>query len=114
MDDMNETVQITMRRTGSDGTSCSKTCSSLKYDYSIEDYLREYDEHTRETIEDVADQLKCMSPTDLQSMVDRMDCEQHLQLQKLFNLWTCTYSSNHPKLETEETEETEEGEDYAF
>jgi hypothetical protein len=105
---MNETVQITMRRTGADGTSCSKMSSRLKYDYSIEDHLREYDEHTRETIDDVSDQLASMSPSDLQSMVDRMDCEQHMQLRTLFSSWTCTYSSNHPKLETEE------GEDYAF
>ncbi|MAG24740.1 hypothetical protein CMI47_04085 [Candidatus Pacearchaeota archaeon] len=108
MDDMDEQISISMRRKGSDGTSHVKTCSRLKYDYSIDDYLREYDEHSRETIEDVADQLACMSPSDLQSMIDRMGCEQHLQLQKLLNAWDCEYSSNHPELENEE------GEDYGF
>tara|TARA_Y100000034_G_scaffold120679_1_gene163907 strand:+ start:349 stop:684 length:336 start_codon:yes stop_codon:yes gene_type:complete len=111
MDDMNEQVKISMRRTGSDGTSRTKTCSRLKYDYSIDDYLREYDEHSRETIEDVADQLACMSPTDLQSMVDRMDCEQHLQLQKLFNAWSCEYSSNHPEMKKKKELEDD---DYGF
>tara|TARA_Y100000310_G_C20653884_1_gene800940 strand:- start:1078 stop:1410 length:333 start_codon:yes stop_codon:yes gene_type:complete len=110
MDDMNEQVSISMRRKGLDGTAHIKTCSRLKYDYSIDDYLREYDEHSRETIDDVCDQLACMSPTDLQSMVDRMDCEQHLQLQKLFNAWSCEFSSNHPDLE----DQRDEGEDYGF
>jgi|TARA_Y100000310_G_scaffold216111_1_gene217090 hypothetical protein len=108
MDDMNEQVKISMRRKGHDGTAHFKTHTRLKYDYSIDDYLREYDEHSRATIDDVADQLACMSPSDLQSMVDRMGCEQHLQLQKLLNAWTYEYSSNHPELENEE------GEDYGF
>ena len=86
---MDETIKNTMRRIGTRGSMCTKTCTRLKYGYSLEDHLREYDEHTRETIEDVTDQLASMSPTDLQSMVDRMDCEQHLQLKKLFNSWTC-------------------------
>jgi vacuolar-type H+-ATPase catalytic subunit A/Vma1 len=108
MDDLNEKVKIVMRRVSRDGTSCTKTHIRLKYDYSLEDHLREYDYNTSDTIDSLLDQLACMAPTDLQKMIDRMDCERHLQLQKLLSAWTCEYSTNHPELEDEE------GEDYGF
>ena len=111
MDDMNDKIEIIMRRANNDGVSCVKRHSRLKYDYSLEDHLIEYDNHTRDTIEDLLDRLTCMSPTDLQKMIDTMGCELHLQLQELLNAWSCEFSSNHPNLEKKENEE---GEDYGF
>jgi len=81
---MDETIEITMRRTGPRGSMCTKTCSRLKCEYSQED------------------QLASMSSS-LQSPIQHLGCEKHLQLQRIFEEWTA-----------EKDDKIQEDDDYGF